>query len=210
MKKTNVIVGVLAALALVVGVAGYDKSPSIVAGGDGPRGPQGERGIQGPQGEKGEKGDRGPAGVSAAPTLGSVTGPDLYSPYFNVNGVSTFYESKGLSQATTTVCSIRSPRNATSTLLSGGVRFRVASSSNAVVVDLARSVDGFASTTKIGTTYTVGAGAQATIIASSTGSVAGDATIFPPGTYFVAKMDNGFAATNNAPTGVCHATFEAY
>lgn len=41
------------------------------------------------------------------PKLGAVTGPDLYSPYFNVNGLRSWYISIPATtfQATSTICS---------------------------------------------------------------------------------------------------------
>lgn len=141
--------------------------------------------------------------------VGAVSSPDIISPYYTVGGVPVWKQrTDSLIQASTTVCSLQSPA-ATSTLLTAGIRFALASSS-AMVVDLARSSSPAATTTKIGTTYNIAAGAQATIIASSTGSVAGDATIFPPNTYFVVKMDTGTGATFNAPTGTCEAVWQAF
>ena len=140
--------------------------------------------------------------------LGAVSGPDFYSDYFNVNGVKGYYNSKGLVQASTTVCSIKSP-SATSTLSLGSITFRLASTS-ATYVELARATTPYATTTRIGSPYVIAANAQASIVASSTGSVAGDGTIFPPSTYFNVKVSWATAATSaSVPTGTCQGVFTA-
>jgi len=141
-----------------------------------------------------------------APTLGAVSGPDFFGDYFAVNGVRTHYNQRGLNKATTTVCSIKSP-NATSSLVAGAIRFSVASTS-ATFVELARATTPYATTTLIGTAYNIAAGAQATIVASTTGSAAGEATIFPPNTYFNVKVAWATAATSaSVPSGNCIANF---
>src|SRR5574342_1392556 len=53
--------------------------------------------------------------------LGAVSGPDIYSPYLNLNDVILFPASEGLNQASTTVCSFQSP-NSTSSLLFASVQ----------------------------------------------------------------------------------------
>jgi peptidoglycan hydrolase-like protein with peptidoglycan-binding domain len=143
---------------------------------------------------------------AAKPRFGAVAGPDLFSDYFNVNGVANFYNRVGLTQASTTICAMRSPTS-TSTLEHGSVQFKVGSTS-AMYVELAKSTTAFATTTRIGSPYVVAANAQASIVASTTGSVAGDATIFAPNTYFVVKA--GFAtvpSTPTAPVGSCESVF---
>ena len=144
-----------------------------------------------------------------APTLGAVSGPDFFFDYFNLNGVKTYATSKSLAQATTTVCSIRSPIGATSTLAFGAIRFNIASTS-ATYLEIAKATTAFATTTRIGSTYNFAASAQATIVASTTGSVAGDGTIFAPGEYLNIKTSWSVpAGVGSVPTGVCKATFVA-
>lgn len=139
--------------------------------------------------------------------LGAVAGPDFYSDYLNINGVRSQYRTTGLTQASTTVCSLASPKNSTSTLALAAIRFNVASTS-ATYVELARATTPYATTTRIGSPYVITANAQATIVASTTGSVAGDATIFPPSTYLNVKVSWATAATSaSVPVGVCKAVF---
>jgi hypothetical protein len=135
--------------------------------------------------------------------LGSVSSPDIQSPYFSVGGLPIWAQrTNSLTQASTTVCSIQSPA-ATSSLLFAGIEFDVASTS-ATYVELARATTPYATTTRIGSTYTIAANAQANIVASTTGSVAGDATIFPPNSYFNVKVSWATAATSaSVPRGSC-------
>jgi hypothetical protein len=138
--------------------------------------------------------------------LGASSGP--FSPNatnLNLGGVNIKGKAMSLATGTSTVCAIQSPA-ATSTLLSAGVRFKLASTS-ATVVDFGKSSTRYSTTTRIGSAYAVAASAQATIVASSTGSVAGDATIFAPNQWFVAKYSDNGNGVGNASTGSCYATF---
>lgn len=147
--------------------------------------------------------------VQASPVFGAVSGPDFYSDCFNFNGVRTCSNSKSVAQATTSVCSIRSPISATSTLSLAAIRFNLASTS-ATYLEMAKATTAFATTTRIGSVYSIAGSAQATIVASSTGSVAGDGTIFAPGEYFNVKTAWTVAAgVGSVPTGVCKAVFTA-
>jgi hypothetical protein len=143
---------------------------------------------------------------SPAPVLGGALA-DIPSPYFTFGGVREWARRNTLAQATSTVCAIQSPV-ATSTLVGASIRFDLASTS-AVSVDLAKGTTQYATTTKIGTTYSIAASAQATIVASSTGSVAGDATIFAPSTWFLVRINelSSSSGAGNAPTGICQAVF---
>jgi hypothetical protein len=134
--------------------------------------------------------------------VGSVTNPDLSSPYFSFGGVRRWAANVPLTQNASTTCNIQSPA-ATSTLVAAAVRFSLASTS-AEIVEIGRSTGGYATSTLIGSAYRIDAGAQASIIAS-TSPAAGDALLFSPNTYFVVKMGG---STGNVPTGACHAVFE--
>jgi len=140
--------------------------------------------------------------------LGAVM-PYYPIPELNLGGLRLVGLEKALATGSSTVCAIQSP-SATSTLVSAGVKFTLASTS-AVTVDLSKGTTQYATSTLIGTTYSVAASAQATIVASSTGSVAGDGTIFAPSQWFVARI-NEFSAASGAPnasTGRCWANWVA-
>lgn len=147
---------------------------------------------------------------AAAPsqtTVGSLTGPDIPSPYLKWGGLPEYQAGVPLIQGASTTCAIQSPA-ATSTLISAGIRFDLASSS-AAYIELGKSVSAFATTTSLGI-HNLAAGAQATILASSTAAVNGGAdpaTVFAPNTYFTVKIGGGGSAS--VPTGICFARFLA-
>lgn len=140
--------------------------------------------------------------------LGALSSPDLPYPYFSFGGARQYAGSLSLTQSSSTVCAIQSPVS-TSTLAHGSIQFTLASTS-AITLDLGRGTTQYATTTKIGSTYAISAGAQASIVASSTGSVAGDATIFPPSTWFLVIFNtkSGTTGIGNVPTGSCKAVFQ--
>lgn len=112
-----------------------------------------------------------------------------------------------LTVATTTVCTITSPA-ATSTLRTAGVTFTT-STTTASLVTLARSiVGGSATTTLLGNQIAVAAGAQATIVASTTASQQGVADVFPPSTNLVVGMQGNPGTFS--PVGRCWAEFDTY
>ena len=144
------------------------------------------------------------------PVAGAVASPDINSAYIRYGagyGVRTWATGTGLTQATTTICAILSPA-ATSTLVSGGVKIDLASSS-ATTVYIAKATTAYATTTLLGAAIAVGAGAQGFGVASTTGS-----HVFAPNTYFVVGLTGGDSGVANpvglVPRGSCHAVFEEY
>ncbi len=216
----NILVGLVAVAALVVGGLAYAKVPTKVVGGTGA---QGERGLAGKDGEKGAKGDKGdrgdigpsgPAGRdgknSATQILGSATGPDTYFTYTANNNLQKYGLSKGFSTGSTTVCAIQGP-SATSTLTFGSATFITSSTTNSVVT-LAKATTPYATTTPL-TNIAISANAQGTVMASSTPLLATGAIgneVFAPNSWFVVSMADatpeGGAATFS-PTGSCSAEF---
>jgi len=137
-------------------------------------------------------------------TVGAVS-PYSPTPELNLGGLRLVGLKKSLATGTSTVCAIQSP-TATSTLISAGVNFTLASTS-ATLVDLAKGTTQYATTTRIGTAYGIVASAQATIVASTTGSAAGEAGIFAPNTWFIVKYSDNNSGVGNASTGSCWATW---
>lgn len=127
------------------------------------------------------------------------------TPEINLGGLRLVGLKKSLATATSTVCAIQSP-SATSTLISAGVEFTLASSS-AVVFEFSKSTTQYATSTRIGSLYGIAASARATVVASSTGSVAGDGTIFAPSNWLVGKYYDVNNGTGNASTGQCYAVW---
>ena len=152
--------------------------------------------------------------------LGASPGPVRTESCETRNGVEQCFTRVTMKQATTTTCAIRSPLNATSTLLRGNALFTTASSA-ASVIHMAKASTFNATTTSLGT-YTILAGYQGYVEASTTpsgvtGAGAGadilDADyVFGPGQYFnVGVMHTGAGGmfvAGNLYVGYCQATFE--
>jgi hypothetical protein len=141
--------------------------------------------------------------------FGAISSPDIPSPYLSFGGVRRWAgHSESLNQATTTVCAIQAPA-ATSTLISGGIRLSVSSTTSSTIT-IAKASTATATTTIIAT-GSVGANAQATILAASSTYSAGALTdrIFAPNQYLVFNMSTTTGGTFS-PSGVCQATWEAF
>lgn len=139
-------------------------------------------------------------------TIGAVSGPELFSDFFSINGVKNEYRAGEPTTATTTVCALRAPTYATSTLISGVAQFDV-SSTTASTVTVAKASTAFATTTLI-RTESVGANAQVTFPLASTTVSALEQTnrTFAPGQYLVVGMAGGVGTFS--PTGGCSAVFQ--
>lgn len=128
---------------------------------------------------------------------------------YNYMGVQVCPNYATMKIATTTVCALRSP-SATSTLLFGSAKFKIASSS-ATIVTLAKSSSPSASTTLLASSA-LGAGAQGTIITMATSTNLGldSHEVFAPNTYFNVSVQAGDIGgmTGLAASGSCNATFE--
>lgn len=143
--------------------------------------------------------------TNTKPTLGALAGPDIPSPYISFGDVRQFAaRTSVLTAATTTVCALQSPA-ATSTLIAGGINFSV-SSTSASTVTIAKATTAYATTTLINSA-SVGANAQATILAASTTVSALEQTnrIFAPNTYLVVGMAGGVGTFS--PSGNCEAVW---
>lgn len=144
----------------------------------------------------------------AVPPSFGGTNPDIPSAYLkwgSGGGVRLYPASMAFNQATTTICSFLSP-NATSTLVSAGVKVDLASSTATTLV-IAKATNPTASTTALSGTYSIGAGAQAFVQASTSPAVLAT-TVFAPLTYLNVTLTGGTGTFSG--TGVCHATFEEY
>lgn len=127
-------------------------------------------------------------------SLGSVSGPDLSSPYFTVNGLQRWFYRKALSVATTTPCAFQAP-NATSSMYT---TFQVTTStSTTVTLNLATSTTAFATTTPINT-FSIASGATASFNQPATTTAA---SIMAPNTWIV------WGATGFIPNSVDQTKF---
>jgi len=146
-------------------------------------------------------------------SLGAVTSPDLYNPYFRYgdgDGIRVWQTARKLITATNTPCAIQSPA-ATSTLQSAGIKFDVSTTSASVVgIGLSTSSNNSTST-QIGANYAITATEKAFINASTTPS-AGAKEVLAPSTWVVFNMYGSGANAGGtvSPVGACHATFEEY
>lgn len=139
--------------------------------------------------------------------VGAVSSPEIQSPYIRFGGVLQWAQhTDDLLQATTTLCALQAPAS-TSTLLVGGIKLTQASSTNAVVVDIAKATGPNSTTTLLGQATAVAAGAGGTILASTTGMGTNNPSyVFGPNTWLVIAMKGGLGGvTNSAPTGSCSA-----
>ncbi len=196
----NYIVGVIAVIALGLGIFSVVKAPEqVVVKGESVRGPQGIQGIQGPAGKDGRNGIDGKDGKDASGKFGSVVGPFSYFPIVANNDLQKSGATVKFNVGTTTPFAVKNPFGATSTLMIGSATF-ITSSTTASVVTLAKAASAYATTTPL-TIQAISAGAQATIMSSSTPLLATGAInslVFGPNDYFVIGMADG---TPEAGTG---------
>lgn len=155
--------------------------------------------------------------ASPSVAVGSANGPDLGSPYFIVGGLTewkwklTLNSVNPKTQATTTPCAIQSP-NATSTLGQAFVTFTTGTTS-ATVITIAKAATRYATTTVIGNSIAIAAGAQSTVSATTT-TANGNANdrVFAPNQWLVVGVAGAItsgdaAGTGYKPVGRCGATW---
>lgn len=206
-KLTTIVIGLVAGVSLVVGVAAYTKSvPQVDTAGI--------VGQQGPKGDKGDVGPRGPQGVAGkeAPVrLGALSGPDIPSPYLQWGDVTHPSNGAALRAASTTPWAWQV--TATSTIDGGGCNFAV-SSSTAMNYTLAKASTPYATTTVFATT-SIAANAQGYLNILATSSVSVDTKLaivdrtVNTGEWIVlgaagpGGIGAGYVIANYAPVGKC-------
>jgi len=155
----------------------------------------------------GTDGRDGTDGTDGKNGKGAIVGPDAYLPYQAINDVQRFYNRlTGLNSASTTVCAIKSP-SATSTLVSGSIKYFVGSSTIAVYTEIGKGATQFATTTSLGIA-TLASGGQGTMHATTpVGGSFDEAMVFAPSQWMVVNVNAG-DVTGFAPTGACQAVFE--
>ena len=145
-------------------------------------------------------------------TVGSVTGPDSFFSCESHNGITRCFNRSGLTTGTSTPCNFKSP-NATSTLVSGSIKFTTGTTSY-MIVQMGKGPLMTSTSTNLVGSYYMPAGAQATVL-STTSPTDLQNNIFAPNTWFTVGLNTsgtgvagGSVVTNLAPTGFCQATFE--
>lgn len=148
-------------------------------------------------------------GVSAAVALkpspaplGAQPGPDVDSPSQAINNVQRHFFSSGLNQASTTICSFKTPA-ATTTLVFASAQLRTGTTTT-IQLEIGRATSLNATTTSLGTA-TIASAAQDTVVASTTPTGA-EATVFPPSNYLNVKF-GGTLGDTNVLVGSCKAEF---
>lgn len=148
--------------------------------------------------------------VSKANTVfGSLTGPDISSPYLAINGLTHEYRAKVLDTATSTPCSFQSPAG-TSTLVFASLQITTGTTTDTTEWDIAKATTPFATSTII-SRFSVPAG-TATLVASTTAAsgalpAVDDITTLAPNTYLVWKYGGTVVAGTNKLLGQCRAEF---
>lgn len=226
MKKGNATIISVVALALVValGVAYFGATT--------PKGEKGDRGVQGAQGLKGDKGDRGltgpiglqgPRGLpgTSGTSYGATPGYDFNVPYFGINTVKTYYTRLSLgntwagTEGTTTPCRVRSPTNASSTLLLERTLIHINAQATGTYIQIGKTESvgetgsPFATTTLIGDKYDLPANLAVDLRASTTAAQAEAPLIFGPAEWFVVKIAGGTNGTQRL-TGSCIVPFQEF
>jgi hypothetical protein len=216
-KTTNIVIGALAIIALIVGVVSYSKVPAQIMGA---AGQQGEQGIQGPVGPAGRDGRNGVDGVTKVVTqvvqapvqqvpqqqvYGSVTGPDFYGPYQGVNNSRLWTVRQPMNSATTTICAMKAP-SATSTLQYAGWQITTGTST-AATIDIGSSTTAYATTTVKRSQTIVASGAQGYDYWFSAGAGVDD-SVMAPNTYIVVKTGAGLSGYTYI--GTCTALFREF
>lgn len=162
---------------------------------------------------------KGDSAQQVANKFGSNPGPESTNDYQCYNGVCHFYRSSTLNQASTTLCSLKSPTNATSTLAIGSFGLTTGTTTG-VAIEMAKSSIMDATTTRISYVQ-LASGARVTFnsgVATSTGNQQGilgiqhtadeNDLIFAPGTLLNVKVGGTLGALN-VLTGSCMADFVA-
>ena len=146
--------------------------------------------------------------------LGASPGPVRTESCETRNGVEQCFVAMSLLAGTTTPCSLRSPRHATSTLLRSATRFDTGSSSD-LVITTAKASTYNATTTNLATTSpTLSANTRGAFVVNNDnpGSVVDHKFVFAPGDYLNVGVRQtgagGQFVVGLAPTGKCNATFE--
>lgn len=138
--------------------------------------------------------------------FGALTGPDIYSPYLSVNGVTRFYVSGTFTGATTTPCSMQAP-SATSTLQFASWQITVGTST-AATIDLGTSTTRYATSTNLVAAKSVASGAQGYAYWSPLGGSVDDAKMAP--NTWVNVKTAGAGLSGYTYTGTCEAVFQVF
>ena len=135
--------------------------------------------------------------------VGAAAGPERFSECESTNGVTKCWARATAKTSTTTICALRAPVGATSTLVAATVDLTL-SSTTASRIHIAKASTAFATTTQIGSTIVLAANEQVTIIASTTAAQeANQVPKFTSGQYLTVGIQGGTG--DFSPVGTCQA-----
>ena len=142
-------------------------------------------------------------------TVGAVSGPDFFGPYWGVNGVQQYSYSGEFNNASTTLCSFRAPA-ATTTIELLSVNVTTATST-AIFIEMGKSAGSAATTTLLASKYNFAASEKGTIVASSTSATTAGYFVLGPSNYLNVKFAHAgaFTDTTNSLRGTCKAVLTA-
>ena len=131
--------------------------------------------------------------------LGATPGDTLNTESWTVNGVRTYFYSSAFGNASTTVCSFRTP-SATTTVVMASMNFTNGTTSQAVGMEIAKGAFQTASTTSLGT-MALAAGITGTLVAVTKDAATGDeTTTIAPRNYVTMKF-GGIPVAAQSSTG---------
>lgn len=142
--------------------------------------------------------------VPLAPKSGSVTSPDLSSPYISVNGLSEYSTEVPLTTNNVVACVIQSP-SSTSTLAFTNVQISTASSTQTIWTAATSTVP-TATTSPIVPNFTLASGALGSF-GAATGTVSGAKSLMSPNTYVVWSYAGSATGDSTKLNGTCNAKF---
>ena len=145
--------------------------------------------------------------------VGANPGPDVDSECASQNGLETCKVRKGLTLATTTPCSVRSPTG-TSTLVYTSLQITTATST-VTTWTLATSTNAFATTSALNAAYTLASGAEGSVQFTGTTTELGvnfedfnTHDLLPPNSWVVWGVAGiGTSMSNALLLGTCSAEF---
>lgn len=125
------------------------------------------------------------------PPVGAVSGPEISGPSFTVGGQETYFVSQKFNTGTTTICSMRSPAYATSTLVFASVRmdFQAATTTKGGILDIAKDSGRGPTTTALGASMVLNGDESGQVIVASTTDGTG-LYIYAPGEFVNVKYVN--------------------
>lgn len=142
---------------------------------------------------------------SSPVTAGSVSSPEINSPYIRVGSVARYYAQPNVYAASTTLCAIQSP-SSTSTLGMGGLQL-ASSSVNAYKITFAKSTGQYlGSTTPLMTDFSFSANAQMSTTTETPSSAFAATRVFAPNNWFIVTLAASDAGLF-APAGECTANW---